>query len=523
MCALRQKQSMLHHGRGLWAIVAATACGLAFAPAAVASRTVAPRDATHVVQIARGTSLADGARLVRASGGTVLGRIGLIHALAVRARPGQAARLVGQRGIAHLSRNAHVRPQRNVLDAANLVSTYPYAAQAPQAWNTTGGLGVGVAVLDTGIAGGLIDFNSTVTSRSRVIGAAVVNPDATTATDTYGHGTHVAGIIAGNGNQRSATDPVYGQYVGIAPRANLVSVKISDDAGQATILDAIYGLQFVVDHRDEYNIRVVNLSFESTDTGSYRTDPLDAAVEAAYFHGILPVAAAGNRGDEAGAVDHAPGNDPFVLSVGAYDDLGTRSSGDDEYATWSSRGQTVDGHAKPEIGAPGVHIVSTVPPDSLYTSLCPSCVVPGGYFRISGTSMAAPVVSGAAALVFAAHPGWTPAEVKATLVASGRRPNATAPEVNAAAAVNTNTPAAPINPNAAPNELIDPATGDIDTTRSTWTRSTWTEAGEALTAGFARSTWTCECSTTADGTVDDTRSTWTRSTWTRSTWSTFWG
>src|SRR3954447_3610751 len=366
--------------RGRLCALAASLCALAFAAPAVAAPTVAPRGATHIVEIAQGTSLADGARVVRSSGATVVGRIGLIHALAVHALPAQVDRLRWRHGIAHVTRNARVRPQRNVLDAANLVTTYPYAAQAPQAWSTTGGLGVGVAVLDTGIAGDLVDFHSMVTNGSRVVGAAVVNPDATTATDTYGHGTHVAGIIAGNGNQRPLTDPYYGQYVGIAPRANLVSVKISDDAGQATILDAIYGLQFVVDHRDDYNIRVVNLSFESADTSSYRTDPLDAAVEAAYFHGILPVAAAGNHGADAGAADHAPSNDPFVLSVGAFDDQGTRSSGDDVYASWSSRGQTVDGFTKPEIGAPGVHIISTIPVGSLYTTLCPACMVAGGYF-----------------------------------------------------------------------------------------------------------------------------------------------
>ena len=517
MAPTQQTRSNFRHRERLLAIAAALGT-MAFAAPAAAAQTVAPRGATHIVEIARGTSLVQGARMVRAVGATVAGRIGLIHALAVRAQPAQADRLRWRHGIAGVSRNAQVRPQRNVLDTSTLVTAYPYAAQAPQAWSTTAGVGVGVAVIDTGIAGDLIDFHSVMTGGSRVVGAAVVNPDATTPADTYGHGTHVAGIIAGNGNQRSFSDPAYGQYVGIAPRADLVSVKISDDAGRATVLDAIYGLQFAVDHRDEFNIRVANLSFESADTGSYRTDPLDAAVEAAYFHGILPVAAAGNHGDAPDAVDHAPGNDPFVLSVGALDDQGTRLSGDDVVAPWSSHGTTTDGYDKPEIGAPGVHIVSTIAPDSVYTQLCPDCMVPGGYFTISGTSMAAPVVSGAAALVFAAHPDWTPAQVKSALVTSARRGAAGPPEVKAAGAIWRTDPGPPINPDAVPNDLIDPATGDIDPTRSTWTRSTWTSAGDGLNAAWARSTWTCDCAATVPGDVDETRSTWTRSSW-----STFWG
>ena len=114
-----------------------------------------------------------------------------------------------------------------------------------------------------------------------MIGSAVINPAAHGASDRFGHGTHVAGIIAGDGRRR--TDALAGRYVGIAPDANLVSIKIDDDQGNATVLDAIYGLQFAVDHKDEYGIRVVNLSLESAVAGSYKTDPLDAAVEAAWF------------------------------------------------------------------------------------------------------------------------------------------------------------------------------------------------------------------------------------------------
>src|SRR5207244_3812652 len=119
-------------------------------------------------------------------------------------------------------------------------------------------------------------------------------------------------------------------------------VKVSDDAGNATVLDVIYGLQFAVDHKDDYGIRVINLSLQSTEAESYRTDPLDAAVEAAWFDGITVVAAAGNRGIADDAVDYAPGNDPYVITVGAIDDQATLTSDDDLQASWSSRGVTQD-------------------------------------------------------------------------------------------------------------------------------------------------------------------------------------
>src|SRR5213078_2063292 len=135
-----------------------------------------------------------------------------------------------------------------------------------------------------------------------------------------------------------AGDPLRGVYIGVAPDANLISIKASDDTGQSSVLDVIYALQFAVDHKADYNIRVVNLSLDSTTAQSYKVDPLDAAAEAAWFKGIVVVAAAGNRGTDADAVNYAPANDPYVISVGAVDDQGTKNTLDDSLANWSSRG-----------------------------------------------------------------------------------------------------------------------------------------------------------------------------------------
>jgi serine protease AprX len=502
--------------RFAWSLLLGLLCTLVAATGALA----APRAASDIVQLRPDVSLTQGRTIVRAAGGRTTQQLRIVHGLAVRLSGRARTALAHDPRVRAVSRNAGVRPQwqpPSPIDSTHLVTAYPFSVRAPGSWSLATGAGVGVAVIDTGIAGGLPDFAGP-GGTSRVIASAVANPDATTAEDTYGHGTHVAGIIAGNGDNRAAGDPLAGQYLGIAPQANLISVKAGDDQGNATILDVIDGLQFVVDHQAAYNIRVVNLSLESTQAESYRTDPLDAAVESAYFSGIVVVAAAGNRGTDPDAVDYAPGNDPFVLSVGAVDDQGTSWRGDDVVTDWSSTGQTQDGFDKPEIVAPGAHIVSTLAPGSTFTSLCPSCVVGGQYIRAGGTSMAAPVVSGAAALLLQLHPDWTPDEVKSTLVATARPVSGGADEVNVFSSLWPSQPYSGINDGIEPNDLVDSSTGAIDYTRSSWSRSSWSTAPDQLTADWSRSSWSCVCGS-ADGTTVDP----SRSSWSRSSWSTRWG
>ena len=210
---------------------------------------------------------------------------------------------------------------------------------------------------------------------SRITANVIASPGATRPGDEVGHGTHVAGIIAGNSFNRDPGDPARGAYVGIAPEADLIAIKVADDDGDSTVLDVIAALQFVVDHKDELNIRVVNLSVSSDTPASYLDDPLDAAVEFAWHAGIVVVAAAGNRGDAADAVQYAPGNDPYVISVGATDEVDTVDPSDDTIAAFSSRGITQDGVAKPDVVAPGVRIVAPLAMGSAFQTLCPQCVV----------------------------------------------------------------------------------------------------------------------------------------------------
>jgi serine protease AprX len=492
----------------LAALVAALATALGAAPAQAAPT------ATHIIQLQPGVTLAAGERLVREAGGEPAGRLPIIDGLGARLDARDAAALGRDARVEHVSRNAGVRQQS--YDLGKIETAFPASVRAQQAWDNSAGdftgKGVGVAVIDTGVAGHLPDFRGA-DGRSRVVASAVTNPLATTAGDTYGHGTHVAGILAGDGTRRASTDPLRSKYVGIAPEADLISVKVSDEAGVATVLDVIYGLQFVVDHKADYNIRVVNLSLESTVQESYKTDPLDAAVESAWFSGIVVVAAAGNHGATEAAANYAPGNDPFVITVGGVDDKGTNSNEDDVPATWSSVGRTQDGFAKPDIMAPGARMVSTLSPGSAFSALCPTCIVAGEYIRAGGTSMAAPVVSGVVAAMLQRHPEWTPDQVKAVLKSTGRSITGGVPEVNAGPAVAASTPTG-TSPNAGivPNTLVNPTTGAIDYSRSSWSRSSWSTASESLVAGFARSSWSCNCSMSG-ATIDPSRSSWSRSSW----------
>jgi serine protease AprX len=407
-------------------------------------------------------------------------------------------------------------PGSQAVSGAQLQTTFDQTLNLAPLWKFgVTGTGVGVAVIDTGIDGSLPDFNSTNGNRSRVIVSAVDNANAANAGDGYGHGTDVAGIIAGNGNNRPASDPLHGQYVGVAPNANLISIKVADETGATSVLQVIYGLQFAVQHQAQYNIRVINLSLDSATPQSYKTDPLDAAVEAAWMRGIVVVTAAGNRGSASDAVQYSPANDPYVITVGGTDENGTANPGDDAVASWSSQGTTQDGVQKPDVYAPGAHIVSVLSPNSAFANTNCSCQVAGGqYIQTSGTSMAAPMIAGLVADLLQAHPRWTPDQVKGDLTSAATSGSSAAHEPDAVKAIlNWNPPAA--NQGLTPSSLINTATGDVKYTLSTWSLATWSRASGALRAEFADSSYSCKsCAATSQGTVNSSLSSWSLSTWT---------
>jgi serine protease AprX len=521
-------------------------CALAAVAAALlcASAAGASMQPGSIVVFGSSTTPAERVAMVHAVGGHVVRDLHLIDALGVVASPSATRRLARRARVRSVTRDGALHPTggRPATSAATssatssapkpcgdswsnwcperLATAFVQSTRADKAWidpryHATGA-GVGVAVIDTGIDGALPDFLGP-DGASRVVASAVVNPDATTAEDLYGHGTHVAGLLAGNTRRLSPADPLYNRYVGTAPNANLISIKASDDNGNATVMDVIAALQFAVDFKSQFGIRVVNLSLSSSQATSYHSDPLDAAAEAAWFAGLVVVTAAGNRGGAPDAVSYAPGNDPFVISVGGVDDQGTKSTMDDALVGWSSRGVTQDGFAKPDLVAPAAHMVAPLAPGSLFASLCPDCVVDGRYFRMGGTSMASPVVAGIAADLLAAHPTWTPNMVKQALVGSLRPVTGTSGEAAADRALYASIGKRTANDTLKPSDLIDPATLAIDYTRASWGRASWSEATGLLRASWGRASW--GCALCGGGAATDT----TRASWGRASWSTFLG
>jgi serine protease AprX len=514
--------------------VALTAAVCIFLAVTVAGADAAPTRGEYIVQMDQGTSPSAGKRLVRRLGGRVTSpTLRVINGFGAALTKKAVLKLRRHRGVRAVSLNrgmeasttdvsggytcpttdATTTPAKaapgGILDyevpLLNAVSRVdqPFlrSIRADAAWSRATGRGVGVAVIDTGIAGDLPDFQ-TPRNGSRVIASAVTNPCARDANDQYGHGTHVAGLIAGNGLVYN--NSFHGRYMGVAPRANLVSVKVSDDDGNTTVLDVIYGIQFAVDNKAAYGIRVVNLSLSSTVAESYRTDPLDAAVESAWFSGLVVVTAAGNEGQANDGVTFAPANDPWVITTGALDDKGTFTRSDDSLAPWSSRGVTQDGIKKPEVLAPGASLVSTLAPGSDFARLCSSCIQDNGrYFRAGGTSMSAAVVSGAAALLLEEHPGWTPAQVKGALTSTLNDVPGAGGVIDIAAALDASSA---FSVNLVPNTLVDPASGQIDWTRASFRRASFRDAsGSPLGASWTRASFRCDCGFTESGEVDPTR------------------
>jgi serine protease AprX len=202
--------------------------------------------------------------------------------------------------------------------------------------------------------------------------------------------------------------------------ANIINVKVSNDNGSATLKDVVQGLSWVLQNKAAYNIRVVNLSLNSAVPESYHTSPLDAAVEILWFNGIVVVVSAGNKGS---GVVYPPANDPFVITVGATDDKGTGAISDDLVASFSAYGTSESGFSKPDLVAPGTNIVARIVNSNMgLAGAHPANLVGGGqYFRMSGTSMAAPVVSGAVALLLQDEPNLTPDQVKYRLKATANK------------------------------------------------------------------------------------------------------
>jgi serine protease AprX len=314
-------------------------------------------------------------------------------------------------GVAYIHFDAPVRAHDGSTSATSLVTAYPRAVTADRVWALgRTGQGVTVAVLDSGIT----RDPDLVQPTDRILASVNFADPLGTLMDPGGHGTHVAGTIAGNGTRSN------GQYIGIAPGANLVDVRVLDANGSGRTSSVVLGIQWALDHRTQYNIRILNLSLGAQAPATYRLDPMAAAVEIAWLRGLVVVAAVGNSG---GAPD-SPGADPYVITVGATDDQATPTVGDDLLGWFSSYGTPLASSSKPDVVAPGRRIVSIRAPGSTLDRLLPDRVVTASngatYFRLTGTSMATGVVSGVVALLLQQQPALTPDQVKAVLTGTAR-------------------------------------------------------------------------------------------------------
>jgi serine protease AprX len=357
-----------------------------------------------------------------------------------------------------------VQVHRALIGALVALAVTPAGAAAAAAWQGSvrltavsdryRGAGVGVALIDTGVT-------PSADLGGRLLARVDLTPEGD-GIDHYGHGTHMAGLIAGDGTLAG------GVAEGAAPAANLVSIKVAGWDGATDVSTVIAGLRWAVANRDRYGLRVINLSYGTDSIQAPDRDPLDYAVEQAWAAGLAVVVSAGNDG---GAVSK-PGDDPFVITVGAADVHDTAAVDDDSVAPFSSTGP-----GKPDLVAPGVSLVSLRAPESTVDVFNETARVGDAYFKGSGTSQATAVVSGVIARMIDANPGLTPDQIKGALVASANGlltgPGAGAGLVDAAEALARTTTSkkgkgsGPVIPRANRSVIASTGLGSIAASRGT--------------------------------------------------------
>jgi serine protease AprX len=348
----------------------------------------------EVLVAAKPHRLAAAERLTERVGGAVTRRLPIVRGFAADVPRRALPRLVRSGAVRAVSRDGAIELLSKEPGADKAAASSALVQAAIDAGTSAfDGTGIGVAVLDSGAVpvGGLDLVHGPDFSSERD------DPDLA-GLDTFGHGTHVAGIIAGSG--------------GVAPGARIVSVKVAGADGVTSLGQVLRGLDWIRSHRREHRIRVVNLSLGTDESDDYRHDILAWAAEQLWNDGIAVVASAGNKGSDADGLD-LPAADPFVIAVGATDTAGTPDPSDDTVAAFSSRSAV----RPPDVVAPGTEIVSLRVPGSTLDTEFPGARVGDGYFRGSGTSQAAAVVSGVAARLLEQRPWLTNDQLKALLVA----------------------------------------------------------------------------------------------------------
>lgn len=358
-------------------------------------------------------------------GGTLLGQLPLVNGVVALVDHNGIISLSNQSNVAYISKDRTLTP---------FLSNAAAAVNAPAAWNSNyTGKGIGVALIDSGVNAHPDFYTISLLPSSRIVYNQSFVPGDSSTNDAYGHGTHIAGLIAGDG--LSSTGFVFSHsFTGIAPNANVVNLRVLDANGTASDSTVIAAIDKAISLKSRYNIRVINLSLGRAVFESYKLDPLCQAVEKAWKNGIVVIVAAGNSGRYLPTGGYAtvtsPGNDPYVLTVGSMKPMGTPARTDDLIASYSSKGPSVVDHiVKPDLVAPGNLLISTETANTALYMNEPENQVPysyyiyGGssspsksYFTLSGTSMATGVVSGVVADLLQARPTMTPDQVKARLM-----------------------------------------------------------------------------------------------------------
>ncbi len=466
-----------------------------------------------IIQATAGTNAAASAFAAngQTDGGTVSKRLSLINGVAVDLKAKWITRLAKVPGLI-VTADTPVEATAYGNGSSTLTSSqlWPYASGNAKLWGSQWHPAPDaptIAIVDSGLDAGKKDFS----------GRAYPEVNLSSATpnaqgDGDGHGTFVAGVAAGSNDG----------YAGASPSSHILPIRVMDDNGVARTSDVVAAAQWILANKDQYNIKVANFSLHSATATHFYYDPLDRAVEKLWLNGVVVVAAAGNygTGDVPSGVLYSPGNDPFVITVGAVD-IGTAfGTLDDSVAPWSAWGSTEDGFAKPELGAPGRYMIGPVSNGSL-ESQRPDHVVSPGYMELSGTSFAAPVVAGAAAQLLALHPDWTPDQVKgALMLTANQAPLITnrAIGVGEVSVADAAALTAPPNPNAALDGFVqsDPA-GGLSFDAPTWVAASTADASWA-DASWADASWTDASWARVVATRLDDAS-WADASWTDASWA----
>jgi serine protease AprX len=476
----------------------------AFVPADLVAAAKADGNRTFrvIVNGTRGTSAQKLEReQLKDDRGRVKRSFRVIDAVSVELTGDKLLRLASKPGVASITPDAPVAPS-----SFNPVELWPRVVGVDTLWGATNPLGSFVpgpqaptiAIVDSGVHPSRVaDFGGRVVARLNL--ASSLSGEA--PSDENGHGTLVAGLAAGSASA----------YPGAAPNANIVSLGVVDDEGSALTSDVIAAADWIYEHGDAYGIRVANFSLHSARADYGFRDPLASAVRRLWLSGTVVVAAAGNEGPQ--RMLYAPASDPFVITVGALGTNDTVDTADDANAPWSSYGYTAEGFAKPELAAPGRHLVGPLAPKSAISKDFADRVVEPGYVWMSGTSFSAPIVAGAAAQLLARHPDWTPDQVKGALMMTAQPVPAAASMSAGVGEVDVDAAAAVTDPPNANEPLYrfvstDPATGEpsfdstafdaVASTDATWVSATW------VSATWVSATWVSSAYTDA---------TWVSATW----------